>query len=878
MNRIIENRCFKYILYTFCFWIFIGPLIYNISTLGLAAFGGWDSVTQIYQVLLYTSRLIKAFFGEIFNEGSFSMPLVEWSLGMGDDVIAALNWHGFGDPFYLLTVFVKEDYLPYFFTVLFYFRVYLGGIAFIALAYELNSRHSSLAYVIGALVYSFTGFTVQCNMHLIFVHAMMYIPLLLLGAERTVRNKKKGVLTITVFLFALSGFYYLYIGSIALVVYVIYRIIRNSSLKRSWVWKDIFRKICEMIAEYIVGLGLSAVIFIPAVLGFLSSNRVSVKAGVSLFMSWSEMKSFWINFFLPQYDNYQVLSVCTIGVMSVMFMILSRKRYVEKINIALLFLCAFIPVISVVMSGFGECYDRWEVVITLYFAYLTVEMWDELYDLSWLQRFAGIAVYLFLGIYGKKLDILEHERYGITILTYGLILFMLLVILPICKKVDKRKAGSVILFVIVVFTFCKDWRAVARDREIVYTQERDVVSELIEEETDDFYRIDNERTWSEPRNGQNIALTLGYHGISEYISIENPSFTNALVEWNVSPDAYLTHMNVGLDTRGILETLCSVKYLIKRENTISTIPYGFEKVKVTEDGEWSLYENVNALPLVYSYDTVFSEEVWQDLHGFEKQQVMLQAAATEGYQGELEETTAIENDLAVLEYSIENIENGRIENNILQLEAGGKITLSSNLKAGGENYLLFEDVQFDNNITITIPGDMSKSLVLTSAYHNGNIGVNLGNVAEDAKKQIVLTFQNPERFELNQMRLLWHDFSEYDKYISELREESLKEIAVSTNKVECRIDLDRRKMICVAVPFSSGWTAYIDGNETDIYRVNDMFMGIEVSEGKHNIVLKYATPGIKMGIIVSLLFIVIVVIYVCIMRKGKKLIYEEEMK
>lgn len=869
MDRVVKSKLFKYLLFTICFWVMIGPLIYKISRLGLAAFGGWDAITQIYQVMLYTSRMIKEVFGALLGDGSFTFPMLEWNLGMGDDVIAALNWHGFGDPFYLLTIFIEEEKLPYFFTVLFYFRVYLGGIAFIALAFELDNKHSDFAYIMGAFIYSFTGFTVQCNMHLIFVHAMMYVPLLLLGAERTIKSKKKGVLTVTTFLFALSGFFYLYIGSVALAVYVIYRLIKRCMEQGVWKWKKIFGKVSEMIAEYIVGMGLSAVIFVPAVIGFLTSNRASVKVNVPFFMSWSEIKAFVINLFLPQYNNYQVLSICTIGVICVLMVILAKKKKAEKINILLLVLCSFIPAVSVIMSGFGECYDRWEVVITLYLAWVVVEIWDELDELSWMQRIGGVAGLLFLGLFGVRQDILEHERFEITIISYGICLFAILVILPMCKKMNKKTLGNFILFLVAVLTVGKDWKGIARDRDITYVQERDVASELIEEETDEFYRIDNERTWSEPRNGQNIALTLGYHGISEYISIENPSFTNALVEWNVSPDAYLTHMNVGLDTRGILETLCSVKYLIKKENMISTIPYGFEKVKVTEDGEWSLYENVNVLPLVYAYDAVFSEKSYQNMHGFEKQQVMLQAAAAEGYQGEMEETAAIENDLMVLEYSIEKIENGRIENNILQMEAGGKITLSSNLKTGGENYLLFENVQFDNNITVTIPEDMSKSLVLTSAYHNGNIGVNLGNVEEDTKKQIVLTFQNPELFELNQLRLLWYDFSKYDKYIRELKEESLKELVVSTNKVECIVDLDRRKMICAAVPFSSGWTAYVDGNETEIYRINDMFMGIEVSEGKHNIVLKYVTPGIEMGIVISLTFVVIVVIYVCIMRKNK---------
>lgn len=856
MKKLEKYKLNKYVLYAICFWLFIGPLIYKISKLGLATFGGWDAITQTYQVMLYTSRLVKEFISALLGDGSFTFPMIEWNLGMGDDVIVALNWYGFGDPFYLLTAFIEEEHLPYFFSWLFYFRVFLGGIAFIAYAHELNKEHSNLAYVVGGLLYSFTGFTIQCNMHMIFVHAMMYIPLLLLGAERAMQNKKKGILCLTVFLFALSGFYYLYIGSITLAVYVIYRYVRRCIRLETWNFKEIFSKIGMMIAEYMVGIALSAVIFLPAVIGFLASNRASVKADVSLFMPWREIKSFWINFFLPQYDNFQVLSICTIGVMCILFILFSRKKKIEKVNVALLFLCSFIPMVSVVMSGFGECYDRWEVVITMYFAFLAIEVWDDLYELSWVQRLAVIFVFLVLGILGKKLDILEHERFRITFLSYGVLLFAILIILPICKKMDKRKFGNFILFVIAVITIWKDWGAIARDREIAYVRERDVVSELIDEQ-EGFYRIDNERTWSEPKNGQNIALTLGYHGISEYISIENPSFTNALVEWNVSPDAYLTHMNIGLDTRGPLETLCSVKYLIKREDTKTTIPYGFKKIKVTTDGQWSLYENRYALPLIYTYDKVFEENLYQEMSGFERQQVMLQAASAEGYKGILENAEVLDNDLTELKYTISDIENGELDGDILRLDAGAKISFETQLKTEGENYLLFEGVDFDNNLSISIEDQISKGLVLTSDYHNGNIGVNLGNTSG----KITISFQNPETFALSQMKILHYDFSNYEKHINILREESMTNLSVETNQIVCNMNLDKNKMLCVAVPYSKGWKAYVDGKKTQTYRVNDMFIGIEVSEGEHDIELKYVTPGLKIGIVISSFALSVILVY-----------------
>jgi hypothetical protein len=98
MKKLEKYKLNKYVLYAICFWLFIGPLIYKISKLGLATFGGWDAITQTYQVMLYTSQLVKEFISALLGDGSFTFPMIEWNLGMGDDVIVALNWYGFGDP------------------------------------------------------------------------------------------------------------------------------------------------------------------------------------------------------------------------------------------------------------------------------------------------------------------------------------------------------------------------------------------------------------------------------------------------------------------------------------------------------------------------------------------------------------------------------------------------------------------------------------------------------------------------------------------------------------------------------------------------------------------------------------------------------------
>jgi uncharacterized membrane protein YfhO len=57
------------------------------------------------------------------------------------------------------------------------------------------------------------------------------------------------------------------------------------------------------------------------------------------------------------------------------------------------------------------------------------------------------------------------------------------------------------------------------------------------------------------------------------------------------------------------------------------------------------------------------------------------------------------------------------------------------------------------------------------------------------------------------------------------------------------------------IPYTEGWTVKVDGTETDYYKECDFYMGIDISSGNHNIVLRYVPPLLGMGSIISVISI-----------------------
>ena len=56
----------------------------------------------------------------------------------------------------------------------------------------------------------------------------------------------------------------------------------------------------------------------------------------------------------------------------------------------------------------------------------------------------------------------------------------------------------------------------------------------------------------------------------------------------------------------------------------------------------------------------------------------------------------------------------------------------------------------------------------------------------------------------------------------------------------------------ISLPYSSGWTATVDGRAQELMRCGGMYMGLLLEEGEHQVELRYETPGLRAGAWISL--------------------------
>ena len=290
---------------------------------------------------------------------------------MGEDIIGTLNYYGFGDPVNLLAVFANQKTGTYLFTVCFFLRIWGAGLSFQLYCHEVEINR--VPSIIASLCYAFCGFAIYGGGRYIeWLSVLIYFPLLLYGTEKVFRGKRLSIALILATAYgSLCGFYFLYMASLCLGIYWIVRLIFGEKAKK--IKKFILMGRC--IFNYLLGLGLSAPVFLLSISSYLYSERAGTDIMQVLFdlgkykptLNWEFIAvetDFWHN----RNSNLSgILVVELVAVVSIFF-IRGRKALQMKLAVVILLLFLHLPIIGWIFNGFGETNDRWVFCVHFLFA------------------------------------------------------------------------------------------------------------------------------------------------------------------------------------------------------------------------------------------------------------------------------------------------------------------------------------------------------------------------------------------------------------------------------------------------------------------------------------------------------------------------------
>lgn len=109
-------------------------------------------------------------------------------------------------------------------------------------------------------------------------------------------------------------------------------------------------------------------------------------------------------------------------------------------------------------------------------------------------------------------------------------------------------------------------------------------------------------------------------------------------------------------------------------------------------------------------------------------------------------------------------------------------------------------------------------------------------------------------------------YEEFRLEVKERRTHSGYSFEYDSNGFISKIHLDSDNLVFYSVPYDKGWTAYVNGTETAIEKVDVGFMAVYAPAGLNEIVFEYHTPGLLSGGIISVASLAILIAYAVFFR------------
>lgn len=718
---------------------------------------------------------------------------------LGANFIGSYSFYLLGSPFFWLTLPFPNDFVPYLMGPLLILK--FGFAALTAYFYIRRFTRTSDAARLGALLYSFSGFTVYNVFFNHFHEAVIMFPLLLLSFELLITENRRFAFALMVCICAITNYFFFFGMAVFCVIYFFVRLYSGAI-------KVKFSHFVIIVFEAVLGLLLAAAILLPSIMAISENSRLEdtllgwdaimygkeqIYANVlqcfffppdiparPVFFPGAEVKWSSLGGWLPLFS--------TVGLFA---WFSNRKKNWLKTLIGICIFMALVPILNSIFYAFNTAYyARWFYMPILMICLATVSLTEDS-KANWSTGYKWvlgitIATVLVIGFFpqknekgeiiygiftrgnGKSDYIMYLCRYWITCLIALISIIVLGLILKFLKDNKKafyRTCVACVCTITIIYAnfFIASGRSHSHDVKDV------VINQLIEGDVDfedkGEYRIDVYG------GADNTAMFLGYSGINAFHSIVPVSIfefydyvgVERVVASRPTVDDYT------------LRPFLSVKYLLNSKHSNSFVDddtgetkmQGYKYLKTEND--YYVYENENYIPYGFSYEYYMTKEFCDRYSKDDRVALMLKA----------------------IMLSDEQIE-----------------------KYGS----MLKNIETDENVSFY-------------AENSTNLTCNYETMQYDSEK---LAKTSSKNFEYNK------------------------------NGFTATVTRDKENLVFFSVPYDKGWSATVNGKPAEVEKVNAGFMAVKVPAGKSEISFVYMTPGLKVGIIITTVSAVVFLIYIIV--------------
>ena len=200
---------------------------------------------------------------------------------------------------------------------------------------------------------------------------------------------------------------------------------------------------------------------------------------------------------------------------------------------------------------------------------------------------------------------------------------------------------------------------------------------------------------------------------------------------------------------------------------------------------------------------------------------------------------------------------------------------SSNSDLANNNYYSFGQAYKNTEINTTVMEYVPVNIHFKDSI-NGYIYVNIngyiyliGEVNEDnhelsvdyPKENVLEKDFKPDIAVLNNENL--------EKLAKTLKENEMNDLKEDGKTIEGKYNSNTDGTLYISIPYSNNWNIIVDGKNVDYMKYLGG-IGVKTTKGEHSIIMKYNPPGMKSGVLISVITLALLIIYSIIMLSSKK--------
>ena len=231
------------------------------AVLGIYPFGNKNLITSdmYLQYVAFLSRIKDILSGDASIFYSFSKSL-------GGNTVGLFAYY-MASPFNLIIALFPKEYIGEVIALITLFKLGFAGLTFTIYLSEAYKK-KDITTLMFSLCYCFMAYNINFQLNIMWLDAIILLPLVMLGIDKLINENKYKLYVITLFITIVSNYYIGYMVCIFSVLYFIYKIVLSNKIS--------LKKIGVFIGTSAISGSLSAFILVPTILS-LSSGKAEFK-------------------------------------------------------------------------------------------------------------------------------------------------------------------------------------------------------------------------------------------------------------------------------------------------------------------------------------------------------------------------------------------------------------------------------------------------------------------------------------------------------------------------------------------------------------------------------------------------------------------------